>query len=89
VVLQPAISRRVRFAILLQLAQNGRASLATTVGVIPDIDERDLEVALMDLLESGAIEGPTWRLETLGELVSAGLLTLTEAGRLRVDEDDV
>lgn len=83
------MQRRVRFAVLLQLAERGSADRATTAAMVPGADERDLTMALENLLDDGSIEGPAARPEPLVELAEAGWLTLTALGRLRVDEDDV
>jgi hypothetical protein len=83
------MQRRVRFAVLLQLAEHGRADRATTAAMVPGADERDLTMALENLLDDGSVEGPAGRPESLVELAEAGWLRLTALGMLRVDEDDV
>jgi hypothetical protein len=83
------MQRRVRFAVLLQMAEHGRADRATTAAMVPGADERDLTLALENLLDEGSIEGETWRAESLVELAEGGWLRLTALGRLRLDEDGV
>jgi hypothetical protein len=84
-----SMQRRVRFVVLLQLAEHGYADLATTTAICPPTDERDLEAALEHLLQEGSIAGDTWRLEPLVTLAENGNLALTTLGRRRIDEDDV
>jgi hypothetical protein len=84
-----SVRRRVQFAILLQLADRGIATLPTTVVMVPGIDERDLDLALENLLDDGSIQGPTWRMESLAALAEGGRMTLTARGHQRLDEDDV
>lgn len=80
---------RVRFAVLLQLAEHGRADCETTAAMVPGADARDVTLALENLLDEGSIEGETWRAASLLELAEGGWLTLTALGRLRLDEDGV
>ena len=80
---------RLRFAVLLQLAEKGTADSATTATMVPGADERDLTMALENLLDEGSIEGPATGSGSLLELAESGQLRLTAVGRLRVDEDDV
>ena len=83
------MQRRVRFAVLLQLAEHGTADRATTAAMVPGADERDLTMALENLLDDGSIDGPTTRSDSLVALAEGGLLRLTALGMLRVDEDEV
>jgi hypothetical protein len=83
------VQRRVQFAVLLQLAGHGMAARLATSAMVPGTGDRDLTVALESLLDDGAIDGPTGRLESLIELAEAGRMTLARVGRLRVDEDEV
>ena len=83
------MQRHVRFAVLLQIAEHGRADRATTAAMVPGASEQDLTVALENLFDEGSIEGQTWRSESLVELAEGGWLKLTFLGRLRLDEDDV
>jgi hypothetical protein len=83
------MQRRVRFAVLLQLAERGTADRATTAAMVPGSDERDLTMALENLLDDGSIEGPAYRPEPLVALAEGGWLKLTALGRQRVDEDEV
>jgi len=48
-------------------------------------DRRDLEAALGYLLDSRAIEGPTWRLSSFVELAEAGQFRLTAQGQEWLD----
>ena len=80
---------RVRFAVLLQLAEHGTADRVTTAAMVPGTDERDLVLALENLLDEGSIEGPAKRRESLVQLAEGGWLTLTALGMLRMDADDV
>ena len=83
------MQRHVRFAVLLQIAEHGRADRATTAAMVPGASEQDVTVALENLLDEGSIEGETWRTESLVELAEGGRMRLTVLGRLRLDEDDV
>jgi hypothetical protein len=83
------MQRRVRFAVLLQLAEHGAADRATTAAMVPGADERDLTMALENLLDDGSIDGPSARSDSLVALAEGGLLRLTALGMLRVDEDEV
>jgi hypothetical protein len=83
------MQRRVQFAVLLQLAERGSADRATTTAMVPGADERDLTMALENLLDDGSIEGPTTGSRSLLELAQRGELRLTALGMLRVDEDGV
>jgi hypothetical protein len=84
-----SMQRRVRFVVLLQLAEHGSADLETTTAICPTTDQRDLEAALEHLLQEGSIAGDTWLLEPLVTLAASGNLALTALGRRRIDEDDV
>jgi hypothetical protein len=86
---ESVIQRRLRFAVLFQLAEHGTVDRATTAAMVPGADERDLTMALENLLDDGSIEGPTMCSATLLELAADGQLGLTALGRLRIDEDDV
>jgi hypothetical protein len=83
------MQRRVRVAVLLQLAEHGTADPATTAAMVPGADERDLTMALENLFDDGSIEAPAARQEPLVKLAEAGWLTLTAVGRQRIDEDEV
>ena len=83
------MQRRVRFAVLRQLAEHGTADPAKTAAMVPGADERDLTMALENLLDEGSIEGPAARPEPLVQLAEGGWLKLTALGRLRVDEDNI
>jgi hypothetical protein len=83
------MKRRVRFAVLSQFAERGSADRATTAAMVPGADERDLTMALENLLDDGSIEGPAARPEPLVKLAEDGWLKLTALGRRRVDEDEV
>jgi hypothetical protein len=83
------MQRRVRFAVLLQLAEHGSADAATTAAMVPGADERDLTMALENLLDDGSVEGPTASAQSLLELAQGGQLQLTALGVLGVDEDEV
>jgi hypothetical protein len=87
--MEPAMQGRVRFAVLLQLAEHGTADPATTAVMVPGADERDLTMALENLLDEGSIEGPAARPEPLVKLAEAGWLTLTALGRQRIEGDEV
>ena len=84
-----AMQRRVQFAILLQFAEHRTADLATTAAIVPGTSGRDMKVALENLLEEGALDGPSGRVESLLELAGGGWLRLTDRGRQRLDEDDL
>ena len=83
------VLRRVPFAILRQIAEQGSADRATTAAMVPGAGERDFESALENLLDEGSIEAPVGRGDDLVELAGGGWLRLTERGRQRMDEDDV
>ena len=83
------MQRRVRFAVLRQLAEHGTADPAKTAAMVPGADERDLTMALENLLDDGSIEGPTAHPEPLVKLAEAGWLTWTALGRQRIDGDKV
>lgn len=83
-----SVQRQVQFAVLLQLAHSGVADPLVTSTMVPGTDERDLKLALENLFDEGSIEGPA-AVESLVELAATGRLTLTPAGRQRLDEDDV
>jgi molybdenum-dependent DNA-binding transcriptional regulator ModE len=83
------MQRHVRFAVLLQIAEHGRADRATTAAMVPGASEQDVTVALENLLDEGSIEEETGRTESLVELAEGGRMRLTVLGRLRLDEDDV
>jgi len=83
------MQRHVRFAVLLQIAEHGRADRATTAAMVPGASEQDVTVALENLLDEGSIEGETGSTESLVELAEGGRMRLTVLGRLRLDEDDV
>jgi hypothetical protein len=83
------MQRRVLFAVLRQLAEHGTADPATTAAMVPGADQRDLTMALENLLDDGSIEGPTAHPEPLVKLAEAGWLTLTALGRQRIDGDEV
>ena len=86
----PSLQRRIQLAILQQLAEYGTADRQTTAATCPSADERDLKVALENLRDEGCIEGILApRGNSLIDLAAAGMLILTELGRLRLDEDDV
>jgi hypothetical protein len=85
----PAMQRRVRFAVLSQLAERGSADGATTAAMVPGADERDLTMALENLLDDGSIEGPAAGSEPLVKLAEAGWLKVTALGRRRIDQDEV
>jgi hypothetical protein len=78
---------RVRFAVLLQLAEKGSADRATTAAMVPGTDERDLTMALENLLDEGSIEDrrPARVIARAGGERPAELTALG----MRVDEDDV
>ena len=59
------MQRRVRFAVLLQLAERGSADRATTAAMVPGADKRDLTMALENLLDDGSIQGPAALITTL------------------------
>jgi hypothetical protein len=80
---------RVHFAVLRQLAEHGTADRATTAAMVPGADERDLMMALENLLDDGSIEGPTTGAASLLELAAGGQLRLTALGTLRMDEGDL
>ena len=61
------MQRHVRYAVLLQLAENGKVDVVTTTSMVPRADERDITAALENLLDEGSIEGQTWRVEPLVE----------------------
>jgi hypothetical protein len=84
---EPALQRRVQFAVLLQIADHGSADRVTTAAMVAGTDERDLTLALENLLDDGSIEGETWRSVSLVELAAGGGLTLTSLGRQQLDED--
>jgi hypothetical protein len=84
-----SMQRRVQFAALLQFAESGAATAATTAAICPGTDHRDLESALGYLIDDGSLEGPSARLHSLVVLAEDGGLELTALGRLRLDEDDV
>jgi hypothetical protein len=81
------MQRRVRFAVLLQLAERGVADRAMTAAMVPGANSQDLTTALENLLDEGSIEAQTWRPGTLLDLAEAGWVKLTALGRLRLDED--
>jgi hypothetical protein len=85
----PSVQQRVQFAVLLQFAEYGMANRRTTATMVPGTDDRDMAVALENLIDDGSIAGPTWRLSTLVTMTEDGVMTLTERGRTRVDEDDI
>ena len=81
--------QRVQFVTLLQLAEHGAPTLATTAAICPGTDRRDFEAALACLLDEASIQGPPGRLSSLVALAEAGQFTLTALGQQRLDEDDV
>jgi hypothetical protein len=81
--------RRVQFAVLLQFAEHGSASMATTAAIVPGSSGRDFRLALENLLDEGSLEAPPGRVESVVELAGGGWLTLTVRGRQRIAEDDV
>jgi len=79
------MQQRVQFVVLLQLAEHGTVDHATTLTICPGTDRRDLEAALGYLLDSRAIDGPTWRLSSFVELAEAGQFRLTAQGQEWLD----
>jgi len=84
-----SMQRRVQFAALLQFAESGAATAATTAAICPGTDHRDLETALGYLIDDGSLAGPSARLHSLIVLAEDSGLELTALGRLRLDEDDI
>jgi hypothetical protein len=80
------MQRRVQFAVLLQIADHGSADHLTTSAMVAGADERDLTLALENLLDEGSIEGETWRSVSLVELAAGGGLALTPLGRQQLDD---
>ena len=80
------MQRQVKFAILRQIADHGSADRVTTAAMVAGTDERDLTLALENLLDEGSIEGETWRPESLVELAAGGGMALTALGRRQLDE---
>ena len=83
------MNRRVQFLVLLQLAENGTATVATTAVVCEGSDRRDLEAALEHLVDDGSIQGPACHLSSLVALAEDGQMKLTRLGRRRLDKDDI
>lgn len=77
----------VQHAVLRQLAERGKADASTTKALVPGTDERDLQVALENLLDEGSIVGETGRAVSLVALAADGHLTLTAVGQRRLDEE--
>jgi hypothetical protein len=78
--------RRVQFAVLLQIAEQGCADRETLASIVPGAGQRDLAAAVDDLLHHGLLHGPPEPRDSL-DLLTCGLLLMTSSGRRWLDAD--
>ena len=80
------MTRKVRLAVLQQLAESGRADQMRTAILCPGSDGRDMVAALQALLDEGLLE-PALEPHELVAAARSGAMTLTEKGRHRLSHD--
>jgi hypothetical protein len=80
------MTRKVRLAVLQQLAESGRADQMRTATLCPGSDGRDMVAALEALLDEGLLE-PALEPHELVAAARSGAMTLTEKGRHRLSHD--
>ena len=73
--------QRVRFAVLLQLAEHGTADRATTAAMVPGADELDLKMALENLSRTRIDRGRDLASEVASGAGGRAVDTLTALGR--------